>query len=119
MGVAAVEYAGLSAAAGASVLDVQSHATGTTGGAGTVGSGAAPAVTGSGELAVGFYADSGFGDTLTPGAGFAGRVDLAPNPVMELLVEDQPAGLGATPAARAGTGAGTTWLMATLVLKHG
>jgi hypothetical protein len=37
---------------------------------------------------------------------------------MELLVEDQGAGQGATPAAKAGTGAATTWLMATLVLKH-
>jgi hypothetical protein len=37
---------------------------------------------------------------------------------MELLAEDQPAGLGAAPAATAGTGASTVWLMATLVLKH-
>jgi hypothetical protein len=37
---------------------------------------------------------------------------------MELLVEDQTVGLGTTPAATAGTGPGTTWLMATLVLKH-
>jgi hypothetical protein len=37
---------------------------------------------------------------------------------MELLVEDQGVGQGATPAAATGTGAHTTWLMATLVLKH-
>jgi hypothetical protein len=118
IGVAAVEYAGLSAAAGAAVLDVQAHATGTTGGAAAVSSGATPAATGGGELAIGFYADSGFGDTLTPGSGYTGRVNLAPTSDMELLVEDQTVGLGTTPAATAGTGPGTTWLMATLVLKH-
>jgi hypothetical protein len=79
IGVAAVEYAGLSAAAGAAVLDVQAHAT---------------------------------------GSGHTGRVNLAPTSDMELLVEDQTVGLGTTPAATAGTGPGTTWLMATLVLKH-
>jgi len=117
IGVAAMEYAGLSAAAGTSVLDVQAHATGTTGAAGTVTSGVTPAVTGNGELAIGFYADSGFADTLTPGSGFTGRVNLSPASDMELLAEDQGTGQGATPAAKAGTGAGTTWLMATLVLK--
>jgi hypothetical protein len=117
IGVAAVEYAGLSTAAGAAVLDVQAHAAGTTSGAATVSSGATPATSGSGELAIGFYADSGFGDTLTPGTGFTGRVNVGPTPDMELLVEDQIAGQGATPAATVGTGASTHWLMATLVLK--
>jgi hypothetical protein len=118
LGVAAVEYAGLSTAAGPAVLDVQAHATGTTGAAGTVTSGATPATTAGNELALGFYADSGFGDTLTPGAGYTGRVNLAPTPDMELLIEDQNAGQGATPAATTHTGPSTTWLMATLVLKH-
>ena len=118
IGVAAVEYAGLSTAAGAAALDVQAHATGSTAAAATVSSGATPAATGGNELAVGFYADSGFGDTLTPGSGYTGRVSLAPTPDMELLVEDQSVAQGATPAATAGTGARTTWLMATLVLKH-
>jgi hypothetical protein len=119
IGVAAAEYAGLSAAAGAAALDVQAHATGTTGAAAaTVSSGATPAATGSNELAIGFYADSGFGDTLTPGTGYTGRVSVAPTPDMEMLVEDQAVAQGATPAATAGTGARTTWLMATLVLKH-
>jgi hypothetical protein len=116
--VAALEYAGLSTAAGTSVLDVQSHATGTTGGAATVSSGATPAVTGTGELAIGLYADSGFGDTLTPGTGYTGRINLAPAADMELLAEDQPASQGATPNATTSTGPGTTWLMTTLVLKH-
>jgi hypothetical protein len=118
IGVAALEYAGLSTAAGTSVLDVQAHATGTTGAAATVGSGATPATTGSGELAIGFYADSGFSDTLTPGSGYTGRVKVAPASDMELLAEDQVVGPGTTPAATAGTGASTTWLMAALVLKH-
>jgi hypothetical protein len=119
IGVAAVEYAGLSTAAGASVLDVQAHATGTTGAAAaTVSSGATAATTGGPELAIGFYADSGFGDTLAPGSGYAGRVNLAPTPDMELLVEDQAVGQGVTSAATAGTGPKTTWLMATLVLAH-
>jgi hypothetical protein len=118
VGVAAVEYAGLSAAGGAAVLDVQAHATGTTTGAVTVSSGATPATAGSGELAIGFYADSGFSDTLTAGTGYAARVNVAPAPDMELLVEDQAVGQGATPAATVGTGARTTWLMATLVLNH-
>jgi len=117
IGVAAMEYSGLSAAGGTSVLDVQAHATGTTGAAGTVSSGATPATTAGGELAIGFYADSGFTDTLKPGSGWTGRVNLAPTSDMELLVEDQPAGLGAVPAATAGTGPATEWLMATLVLK--
>ncbi len=37
---------------------------------------------------------------------------------MELLAEDQPPAQGAATAAAAGTGASTTWLMTTLVLKH-
>jgi hypothetical protein len=37
---------------------------------------------------------------------------------MELLVEDQGVGQGATPAATTGTGAQTQWLMAALVFKH-
>jgi hypothetical protein len=118
VGVAAIEYAGLSTAAGAGVLDGQAHATGTTSGAATVSSGATPATAGSSELAIGFYADSGFSDTLTAGAGYAARVNVAPTPDMELLVEDQAVGQGATPAATVGTGARTTWLMATLVLNH-
>ncbi len=118
IGVAALEYAGLSAAAGTAALDVQAHATGTTGAAATVSSGATPPTTASGELALGFYADAGFGDTLTPGSGWAGRVTVAPASDMELLVEDQAVGQGATPAATVRTGASTTWLMAILVFKH-
>jgi hypothetical protein len=116
IGVAVVEYAGLSTASGTAVLDVQAHAVGTTGSAATVSSGTTPATTGGSELAIGLYADSGFGDILTPGSGYAGRVNLAPTSDMELLVEDQVVGQGATPAATVGTGSNTIWLMATLVL---
>jgi hypothetical protein len=118
IGVAAVEYAGLSTAAGTSALDVQAHNTGATNSAATVTSGATPATTAGNELAIGFYADSGFGDTLTPGTGYTSRVKVAPTPDMEMLVEDQVVGQGATPAAKVGTGANTTWLMATLVFNH-
>ncbi|HLK02321.1 MAG TPA: galactose oxidase-like domain-containing protein, partial [Streptosporangiaceae bacterium] len=116
IGIAAAEYAGLSTAPGTAVLDVQAHATGTTSGTATVSSGATPAVTGTGELTLGFYADSGFGDTLTPGTGYTPRITLAPTSDMELLTEDQPATQGTTPAATTSTGPGTTWLMTTLVL---
>ena len=119
IGVAAAEYSGLSTAAGATILDVQAHAAGSSAGAGTISSGATPATTAAGELAIGFYADSGFGDTLTPGSGFTGRVNVSPTSDMELLIEDQQvAAQGATPAATVTTSAKTTWLMATLVLKH-
>ena len=118
IGMTALEYAGLSAAGGTSVLDVSATKSGTTSSASTVSSGATPAATAGNELAIGFYADSGFGDTLTAGTGWTGRVNVSPAPDMELLAEDQPAGLGAAPAATAGTGASTVWLMATLVLKH-
>ncbi len=118
IGVAALEYSGVSAAADASVMDTSSHASGTTTTAATVSSGATPATAGGNELALGFYADSGFGDTLTSGAGFTSRVNVSPAPDMEFVAEDQVAGAGTTPAATAGTGANTTWLMATLVLRH-
>jgi len=118
IGVTAVEYAGLSTAAGTGVLDVQAHATGTSSGSATVSSGVTPATTDGSELAIGFYVDSGFGDTLTPGTGYAGRVNVSPTSDMELLVEDQVVGQGATPAATVGSGSSTIWLMATLVLKH-
>ena len=66
IGIAASEYSGLSTvtdAIGASIN--QRPATGTTGGAATVSSGATAATTSGNELALGVYVDSGFGDTLT------------------------------------------------------
>jgi hypothetical protein len=118
IGVAALEYSGLSSAAGTGAVDQTAQASGTTTAAATVGSGATAATTASNELAVGFYVDSGFGDTLTAGSGFTRRSLVSNTPDMELLVEDQPAAQGATPAATVGTGSNTVWLMATVVFKH-
>jgi hypothetical protein len=97
---------------------VSSHNTGTTTTAGTVSSGATPATTSVGELAMGFYVDSGFNRTLTAGTGWASRVNVSKTSNMEFLVEDQLPALAATPNATAGTGASTVWLMSTVVFKH-
>jgi Domain of unknown function (DUF4082)/Fibronectin type III domain/Bacterial Ig domain len=118
MGITVLEYSGLSTAAGAGAVDQQAHATGTTNGAATVASGATPAATAGNELAIGFYTDSGFGDNLTAGSGYAARANVSPTGDFESLTEDQPANLGATPNATTGTGANTIWLMATIVFKH-
>jgi outer membrane protein assembly factor BamB len=118
VGAAVSEYAGLSSAAGTGVLDQIAHSSGRTGSSGaTVSSGATPATTAGGELAVGFYADSGFGDSLGADPSFNLRTDLSPTEHMELLSEDQTVQAGATPDATVSTGAGTDWLMATLVFK--
>ena len=119
VGVAALEYSGLSSAAGLAAVDTQAHATGKTGAAGTVSSAATAATSASGELAVGFYADSGFGDALSPGSGFTQRVNVSNTGDMELLVEDEVPVAGTTPAASFGTGGSTVWLAATVVFKHG
>ena len=82
-------------------------------------SGATPATTAPDELALGFYVDSGFGDTLTPGSGWTSRVNVSNASDMELLAEDQTeASAGATPNASVGTGANTVWQVATMVLKE-
>jgi len=80
-------------------------------------SGATAATAAAGELALGFYADSGFGASLTAGAGFTQRGNVSPDGDIEFLTEDALVGLGATPSASAGTGARTVWLMATIVFK--
>jgi hypothetical protein len=118
MGVAALEYAGLSTAAGSGAVDVSAHNTGTTSAAATVSSGSTPATTSAGELAMGFYVDSGFHDTLTAGSGWTSRVNVSSTTNMEFVVEDQLPALGATPNATAGTGSNTVWLMSTVVFKH-
>jgi hypothetical protein len=120
IGLAVLEYSGLSTVADATVVDQQAHTVGLTGSAAaTVTSGATPATTADNELALGFYADSGFGDTLTAGSGWTGRAGIGPVGDVELLVEDQQVALGAKPNASVGTGKATYWLMATLVLKGG
>jgi hypothetical protein len=120
IGVAALEYSGLSTASGLAAVDVQAHATGKTGtAAATVQSGATAAAAGANELAVGFYNDSGFGDTLTANAGFTGRVNVSPTNDMEFLVEDLLVGAGTTANAVVGTGKSTYWTMNTVVFKTG
>ena len=119
-GVALLEYSGLSTVADASVVDQAADAVGNTTTAATVSSGSTPATTAGNELALGLYADSGFGDTLTPASGYTQRVNVSNTSDMELLAEDQVLpSAGATPNASTGTGARTTWLMATVVLKSG
>jgi hypothetical protein len=117
-GIEVMEYSGLSAAAGTAAIDQMASASGTTGSsAATVQSGATAATTAANELALGFYVDSGFGATLTPGAGFTQRGNVSPDADIEFLTEDAPVGLGVTPSASVGTGAKTVWLMATIVFK--
>jgi hypothetical protein len=119
IGAAVLEYSGLSTASGTAVLDQSAHAVGKTGtGTPSVASGATPATTGTNELALGFYADSGFGDTLAGASGWTPRVSISKASDMELLVEDQVVPLGATPNASVTTGANTYWLMSTVVLKN-
>ncbi|WP_096301203.1 fibronectin type III domain-containing protein [Jatrophihabitans sp. GAS493] len=117
IGITALEYSGLSTAAGSGSLDTSAQATGTTSGAASVSSGATAAASSSGELAVGFYADSGFGSTLVAGSGWTQRANVSPNNSMQLLAQDQSVAAGATANSTSTTGANTIWLAATLVFK--
>ncbi|RLK61715.1 fibronectin type III domain protein [Actinokineospora cianjurensis] len=116
LGIAAVEYSGLSQVADATVVDQKSQATGTSTVAGVVTSGPTPVTTGDG-LALGFYADSGFGKTLAAGAGFTERVNVSPTSDMEFVLEDRPVGIGEQPSAGVSTGAGVPWSVVTIVFK--
>ncbi|MGH9206337.1 MAG: fibronectin type III domain-containing protein, partial [Acidimicrobiales bacterium] len=73
VGLTSLEYSGLSSVADASVVDQKANATGMTTSARSISSGATGATTANNELAIGFYADSGFGDTLTPDPGYTSR----------------------------------------------
>ena len=118
VGVAALEYSGLSTAAGTAVVDQTAQATGKTTAAAVVATGATAPTTGPDELVLGLYADSGFDDALMARMGFNGRVNVSPTEEMELVAEDALTGAtGATPSASVQTGASTVWLMATVVLK--
>jgi Domain of unknown function (DUF1929)/Fibronectin type III domain/Kelch motif len=117
MGIAVLEYSGLSTAAGTGAVDQMASATGATPSAQAVSSGATAATTAPNELSVGFYADSGFGDTLTADPGYTGRVNVSPTGDIELFTEDSVVGQGATPAPSVSTGAATSWEMATVVFK--
>jgi hypothetical protein len=119
IGGAALEYAGLSTASGAAAVDAFKTATGTTGTAGFVTSGATAALTGDNGLALGFYADSGFSRPLTADPSYTERVNVSPRPDMEFVAEDALPLRGDTPAARVSTGPTTPWTMATVVFKSG
>ena len=100
VGATVLEYAGLSPATGAAAVDQLASATGTTGGAGSVSSGPTAATTADGELAIGFYVDSGFGNTINTGLGFTSRVNVSATSDMEFAVEDQTVALGRRPTPR-------------------
>jgi hypothetical protein len=117
VGIEALEYSGLSTAAGAAAVDQMASASGTTSSAATVQSGATPATTAGNEVAIGFYADSGFGDTLTAGTGFTQRGNVSNAGDIEFLAEDGLVGGGVMPSASVKTGAQTVWLMSTVVFK--
>jgi hypothetical protein len=119
IGAAAIEYSGLSTAAGTAAVDAFKTATGTSTSSGFVTSGATAALAGDNELAMGFYADSGFGRTLGADPNYTERVNVSPTNDMEFLVEDSLPLRGDTPSARVSTGASTPWLMATVVFKSG
>jgi Domain of unknown function (DUF1929)/Fibronectin type III domain/Glyoxal oxidase N-terminus len=118
IGAAALEYSGLSTATGTGVVDQLKTATGTTGAAGKVSSGATAGSGAANELALGVYADSGFGDTLGGDPTYSTRTNVSPTGDMELLVQDRVlATAGATANPTVSTGANTPWLAATLVLE--
>ena len=99
-------------------MDVSATKTGTTStAAAAVSSGSTPGTTVGNELAIGIYADSGFGNALTGGPGYTVRSNLSPNGNMDLLTEDAVVGAGANPAASINTGKNTVWLAATITLK--
>jgi hypothetical protein len=118
VGATALEYSGLSTDGGAGAVDQLKTATGKTAAATSVTSGATAASSAAGELAVGFYADSGFGATLAGDPAYTVRTNVSPTNDMELLVQDRvltAAGTTANPATS--TGANVPWLAATLVFK--
>jgi Fibronectin type III domain len=118
VGATVLEYSGLSTASGTGVVDQLKTATGKTSTAGSVSSGATAPSTAAGELALGFYVDSGFGATLAGDPAYTVRTNVSPTNDMELLVQDRvltDAGTAANPSTS--TGANTPWLAATLILK--
>jgi hypothetical protein len=118
IGATALEYSGLSIAAGSGVVDQLKTATGKTSGATRVSSGATGASGAPGELAIGFYADSGFGATLAGDSAYMVRTNISPTGDMEFLVQDQVlAAAGTTANPTTATGANIPWLAATLILK--
>jgi len=80
--------------------------------------GATAASTAAGELAMGFYVDSGFSNALTGDSTYTVRTNVSPTGDMEMLAQDRvltSSGTTANPITR--TGANTPWLAATVVFK--
>ncbi len=118
VGIAALEYSGLSTAAGTAVLDQSAQASGKTTTAGVVSTSPTGPTTAPNELVMGFYADSGFGDTLMAAMGYNERVNVSPDGDMEFVVEDALSGAtGSTPSSGVRTGASTFWLTSTIAFK--
>lgn len=118
VGAVALEYSGLSSAPGAESVAQIVGAGGNTLKKSIVGSGATAPVSAGNELALGFYADSGYGDYVAAGTGFTARANIsATSTMMEQLVEDRVLPADATPQATVHTGAKTPWTMATIVFK--
>ncbi len=118
IGAAVLEYSGLSTAAGTGAVDQLKTATGKTAAASAVSSGATAPSTAAGELAIGFYADSGFSNNLAGDAGYAVRTNVSPTGDMELLAQDRIlTNAGTTANATTSTGANTPWLAATIIFK--
>ncbi|WP_157440469.1 galactose oxidase-like domain-containing protein [Actinokineospora inagensis] len=116
VGVGAVEYSGLSLASGLGAVDKFVSAVGSSAAAS---SGQTAATTDDSQLAVGFYVDSGFSRNLTAGAGFTQRLNSSPAGDMEMVIEDQPAAIGARPNATVNSAANTPWMVTTVVFRHG
>ena len=117
VGAVTLEYSGVSSVEGASVVDRSAFGTGKTSAAGAVSPGATTPTTAENELAIGFYLDSGFGDSLTGAVGYTTRANVSPDNDVELLAQDAIVAQGATPNPSFGTGTGTVWLASTVVLK--
>jgi hypothetical protein len=118
VGAVAVEYSGLSRAPGLAAIDKAVSAHGVTRNGGVVGSPAAHSARGRSELAVGLYADSGFGAKLLAGRGFRARVNIsATTTSMEQFVEDRVVAGGTRVGATVRTGSKTPWLMGLVLFK--
>lgn len=119
IGAALLDYTGVATTTGTTVLDTSKTATGTTTTATTVATGTTTPTTTGPDLAIGLYADSGFGNTLTPGTGWTPRANISPTTDIEFLAEDQILPTATTTNATFGTGPNTPWLTTVLVLRGG
>ena len=97
VGVVAAEYSGLST--DGTGVDLTTTTTGATTTGGTVSSGSAGPAAGANELAVGLYADSGYGSTLTAGTGWTQRANISGASDLDLLLQDQVITAGASVAS--------------------